>query len=174
MKSHTWYSSAETLIHAFISSHLDCFNSLLYGVPDYELNKLQRIQNSAARLISGCRKFDHITPTLITLHWLPVKYRIDYKILVLTYKALKGFTPGYINDLLSEKNPDPDLPLLRNNDIVYLTVPKMQSAHYGEHSFSYAAPHLWNSLPVKCKKASSLFIFKGLLKTHLFNLAYNV
>ena len=96
--------SAKTLMHSFVSSRLDNFNSLLCGVPDYELNKLQRIQNAAARIITGSRKFEHITPSLIKLHWLPIKFRIEYKILLLTYKALNGLAPQYLSDLLIERS----------------------------------------------------------------------
>ena len=152
--------SAKTLVHAFVASRLDSFNSLLYGVPKYEIKKLQRIQNSAARLISGCRKYDHITPILIKLHWLPIEYRIEYKILVLTYKAIKKTAPQYIIDLVHERKYSLEIPM---------TITKC-----GERSISYASPYLWNRLPDKCKKASSLSSFKGLIKTHLFKLAYDV
>ena len=78
---------SETLIHAFISSRLEYCNSLLFGVPEYHLHKLQRVQNAAARPIFQESRFCHITPLLMSLHWLPVKYRIVFKITLITFKA---------------------------------------------------------------------------------------
>ena len=78
----------EKLVHAFISSTLDYGNALLHGISGTHLSKLQMLQNSAARLIEKLRKYDHIRETLIKLHWLPVKARIEFKILLLTWKAL--------------------------------------------------------------------------------------
>ena len=78
----------ETLVHAFVTSKLDHCNSLLYAVPKYVIEKLQSVQIAAARLIASSRKFDHITPILFELHWLPISERIKYKIILLTHKAL--------------------------------------------------------------------------------------
>ena len=75
------YETVQILINAFVTSRLDYCNSLLYGLPATQLNKLQRVQNAAARLICIISRFDHITPNLIELHWLPIKYRINFKIL---------------------------------------------------------------------------------------------
>jgi len=88
--------NCEKLIYAFVTSRLDCCNSIFYGLPMSELSKLQRLQNSAARLVTIVKKTDHITPVLRNLHWLPVQSRITYKILLLTYKALNGMAPIYI------------------------------------------------------------------------------
>ena len=89
--------STEILIHAFVSSKLDHCNSLLYGLPAYQLAKLQVLQNTAARVVSLTRKYDHITPVLESLHWLPVKFRIVFKVLLLVYKALNGMAPPYLS-----------------------------------------------------------------------------
>ncbi len=69
--------ATKILVHAFITSHLDYCNSLLYGIPKYQLNRLQKVLNAAARVVCLVPKFDHITPTLMRLHWLPVKYRVS-------------------------------------------------------------------------------------------------
>ncbi len=90
----------ETIIHAYITSKLDYCNSLLKGVPDYQIKRLQSVQNAAARIICGLRKYDHITESLQTLHWLPVKERIDFKVLLIAYKSINGKGPEYLSDLI--------------------------------------------------------------------------
>ena len=102
-KIRDYLSTADTeiLVHSLIISKLDSCNSLLYGLPKLMIDRLQNVQNSAARLIARRKKFDHITPVMKELHWLPVSQRIIYKILILiTYKALNGLTPSYIRDML--------------------------------------------------------------------------
>ena len=84
------------------TSHLDYCNSLLYGIPKYQCDRLQKILN-AARVICVILTFDHITPFLMKLHWLPVYFRIQFKILLLVFKGLEGKAPVYIRDLLKPK-----------------------------------------------------------------------
>ena len=100
--------SVRTLVHAFIIGRIDYCNSLLYGLPSVHLLKLQRLQNAAARLISNVPRYSHITPVLCSLHWLPVKFRIDFKILLLTFKAIYGHAPGYLIDLIAIKEQQRD------------------------------------------------------------------
>ncbi|KAI5622660.1 hypothetical protein C0J50_17777, partial [Silurus asotus] len=87
-------SDAEKLIYVFMTSRLDYCNALLGGCPALSINKFQLVQNVAARVITRSRKYDHITPILSSLHWLPVKFRTDYKLLLLTNKALTKSTKG--------------------------------------------------------------------------------
>ena len=94
--------SAKILIHAFVSSQLDYCDALLFGLPKYQLDRLQKIQNAAARVIFQIEKFDHITPALIDLHWLPVTLR-TVQLLLFAYKSLHNQSPFYIKDLLSLK-----------------------------------------------------------------------
>ena len=82
------HQATESLIHAFIFSHIDYCNGLLNSVSKHLINKLQRIQNMVARLVHKLPKFSHVTPLLIDLHWLPVEYCVRYKILLFTYKAI--------------------------------------------------------------------------------------
>uniref|UniRef100_A0A9J7ZN32 Reverse transcriptase domain-containing protein n=1 Tax=Cyprinus carpio carpio TaxID=630221 RepID=A0A9J7ZN32_CYPCA len=95
---------AEKLVHAFMTSRLDYCNALLGGCPASSINKLQVVQNAAARVLTRSRKYDHITPILQSLHWLLIKFRISYKILLLTYKALSGLAPAYLTSLLKHSN----------------------------------------------------------------------
>ena len=92
--------SAKILVQAYITSRLDYCNSLLYGAPSTHLNRLQKIQNYAARITTVTPKRSHISPVLAQLHWLPVRQRIEYKILLYTYKALNGLAPIYLTDLI--------------------------------------------------------------------------
>uniref|UniRef100_UPI00358F988E uncharacterized protein n=1 Tax=Myxine glutinosa TaxID=7769 RepID=UPI00358F988E len=162
-------TAAETLIHAFITSRLDYCNSLLYGSPSKITNKLQYIQNSAARLLTHSRTRDHITPVLYKLHWLPIPQRIQYKILLLTYKALHNLAPSYLADLLSRHTPTRNLRSAGTNLLTPSIRTKFRS--WGDRAFSIAAPTLWNSLPHTIRDSSSLTTFKTSLKTHLFNTA---
>ena len=92
-----------TLIHAFVSSRVYYCNGLLYGLPAYQLDKPQRVQNAAARLIFQESKYCHVGPLLYNLHWLPVKFRIDFRMLLLTYKAINDLAPFYLQELISLK-----------------------------------------------------------------------
>ena len=81
------------IVNAFVTSCLDYCDSLYCGLPKRELDKLQRVQKCAARLVSGIRRSDHITPVMKDLHWLLIGARIDFKILLLTFKDLNDLTP---------------------------------------------------------------------------------
>ncbi len=98
-------SDAEKLVHAFMTSRLDYCNALLGGCPASSINKLQIVQNAAARVLTRSRKYDYITQILQSLHWLPIKFRISYKILLLAYKAVNDLAPAYLTNLLSRYNP---------------------------------------------------------------------
>ena len=167
-------SSTETLIHAFITIRLDYCNSLLYGLPKYQLSKLQRVMNASARLVYCAPKSCHITPLLRELHWLPVCYRIEYKIILLTFKVLHGMAPDYLRHLISVLPPS-RYNLRHNNDYAaLLTFPKIRTKKtLADRSFSCAAPRLWNLLPTTIRSTSNLYIFKIRLKTFLFNRAFN-
>ncbi len=101
IKSILSFQDLEKVIHAFITSRLDYCNSLYLGLPKSLLARLQMVQNAAARLLTGAKKHEHITPILASLHWLPVSFRIQLKILLIVFKALNGQAPSYISDLIS-------------------------------------------------------------------------
>ena len=162
----------ERLVHAFITSRIDYCNSLYYGLPDKQLKKLQRVMNAGARLIFCAQKFCHITPILKELHWLPVRSRIDFKILLVTFKILNGMAPKYLNDLITLQAPS-SYNLRRNCQGPLLARPtRVTKVTMGDRSFSVAAPRLWNSLPVEARMTSSINTFKRLVKTFLFSQSY--
>ena len=167
-------SSIERLVHAFISCRLDYCNALFYGMPDSELNRLQRIQNMAARMIVGAKWSEHITPILIKkkkLRWLPVKARIDYKILLITFKTICGYSPKYLYDLIQLCQYSYNLRSSSSTNL--LLQPRTRYIHYGDRTFSYAAPRLWNSLPNYIRNSNSVGTYKIHIKTHLFKMYYN-
>ncbi len=90
----------------FVTSTLDYGNSLLYGLPYTKLRKLQMVQNASARVLIQAKKYGRISVTVVrtNLHWLPIKARIDFKILFLAWKAYNGIGPKYLSDLLDEKH----------------------------------------------------------------------
>jgi len=164
--------STKTLIHAFVSSHLDYCNALLFGLPKYQLDRLQKIQNAAARVTFQIAKFDHITPALIDLHWLLVTFRVQLKLLLFVYKSISDQTPSYISDLLSMK-PAANY-ALRSSAKYLFFVSKVNCSTLGDGAFAHAAPVLWNSLPLTIKTSSSFAIFKKQLKTFFLKKAFNL
>ena len=144
-------------------------NALLHGLSNTALERIQKVQNAAARIVTLTRKRDHITPVLFNLHWLPIKERIQYKILLITFKALSGQAPGYISDLLEVYVPRRNL---RSSSDRKLVVPNYNLETYGRRSFRVSAPILWNNLPQNVRLCESIGSFKSELKTHLFRIVY--
>ena len=162
--------SLEKVVHCFISTRLDYCNSLFVGLPDKLLYKLQKIQNAAARILTGSRKRDHITPVLKKLHWLPVCFRVQYKCLVMVFKCIHSLAHAYLCDLINVHRPSRTLRSADNQ--CDLVVPFSRSAMANERAFSIAGPRLWNALPDYLKCHTVLDDFKQDLKTFLFCLAF--
>lgn len=160
--------AAAQLIHSLVSARLDYCNSLLYGLPASSLKPLQRVQNYAARILTKTRKFDHITPILKCLHWLPVKSRILFKVLLLTFKSLHNKAPTYLSKLLK---PLENTQMLRSNSQKLLFIPKSKSK-LGDRAFSTFAAREWNKLPFYVRNIETVNSFKSQLKTYLFNQSF--
>ena len=133
--------------------------------PIYELRKLQLLQNMAAHFVAGARKFDHISPLLVKLHWLLISYRVVFKLLLLVSKALKGLGPPYLVELLQYQNLSRTL---CSNSLELLLQQKSNTKTYGDRAFSTCAPKLWNSILLDIHKSNSVSTFKKQLKTYLF------
>lgn len=145
-------------------------NALLYNISKNLTDKLQLIQNNAARLIARKKKYDSIEPIRKELHWLPIEFRIIFKINLLTFKCVNGLAPQYLCDLV-----EPFIPArrLRSADS-HLLRERATRTRYGDRSFAAASPFLWNKLPLKLRIVSNLNSFKRDLKTHLFKHAFNL
>ena len=153
-------------------SHIDYCNSLLYGIPQVSLQKLQRVQNMCARLVLRRQKMDSTTSCLRDMHWLPVKQRIHYKILTLTYKSCHGIGPKYLQELIvKHQTRCQGLRSAQHQDLLVIPCTKLKT--FGDRSFTVAAPLLWNTLPSNIRACKNQLTFKKLLKTHLFNQAFN-
>ena len=156
--------ATQSLVNGLVASRLDCCNALLSGLHQTSINKLQRVQNTAARFVTRTSRYSHITPALKNLHWLPVNYRVQFKILMRTYKALHGQAPGHISDMLNVYQPRRKL---RSMDSLTL-VQRARTVTYDDRKFQCSAAMLWNALPAHIREAKLLNTFKKLLKTHLF------
>ena len=159
-------NATKTLLCAFVLSRLDYCSALLAGSPKHLIEKLQKVQNHAAWLVFRCSKFDHVTPLLHSLHWLPVHLRIDYKISSLCFKVLESTASSYLSDLLHVYTPPRQLHYSFDDQL--FCVPHIRTKSYGQRSFAYQGANTWNQLPLSVRHLQSLASFKTKPKTHLF------
>jgi hypothetical protein len=168
IRSSLTLDARKTLAHAFISSRLDYCNSLLYGVAEGLLSKLQSVQNAVARFVTGTGKYHHITPVLRHLHWLPIRQRIAFKLAVLVYKCLHGLAPSYLSDDCVLGSSFPSRSALRSSsrrELVWsgkASGPRMRT-------FGASGPTVWNALPTELHEQElSIDNFRRKLKAHLY------
>ena len=142
-------------------------------LPDNSISRLQRIQNAAAKLVLGCDKYDSSTNAFRSLHWLPVRQRIKFKISVLVFKCLHGQAPAYLSCLLHTQNSRPGLRSSTSANLApTLTVPFHKNKTFLDRSFAYSGPYIWNSLPPDVRNCENVQTFKKHLKTFLFKQAF--
>ena len=162
-------ASVEKLMHAFVMTKLDFCNSLLMSIPQRLLDKVQRLQNSAARIVTRTPKRHHITPVLRELHWLPVRERMQYKVATMTWQCVYGKAPEYLKEMLTLYEPTRDLRSTGDR----LLIASTPRTAIGRRAFSHFGPTVWNQLPQFLRKTVSFNAFKKDLKTFLFTCAYN-
>src|SRR6218665_2379471 len=166
------FEAAKTVVACFVITKVDCCNSLLAGAPKCLLYRLQSVLNSAARLGCNRRKYDHVTSLLRDrLHWLPVQYRIGYKLALLVYKSLHGAAPDYLKSYCVGVSTSRAGARLRSEVKGDLKVRKSKIC-FGDRAFSVAGPRCWNNIQISIRSASALESFKSRLKTHYFEKSY--
>ena len=137
------------------------------------MKKLQKILNRAARIIKGIAPRERITPSLIDLHWLPIKARIEFKLCVLAHQAITTGCPRYLRTSLRRMQPADGVITRSVENGVTLFISGFES-QYGFRAFKHAAPRLYNSLPVDLRRLERIDLFKNSLKTYLFSKSYNM
>jgi len=149
-----------------VLSRLDYCNSVLAGLPASTLAPLQRVLHSAARLVKHLKKSDHVTSTLVDLHWLPIKQRVNYKLCCHVHKVSIGHAPAYLSDMLAACADIPSFSSLRTSSSGDYVIPRLT---FSERAFAVSAPLAWNNFPLKLKKTKCTTTFKRLLKTFYLN-----
>ena len=161
-----------TLVTSFITSKIDNCNVALAGLPQRDLDRIQSVLNAAARLTADARKFDHVTPLLVNLHWLRVPERIQYKLCVLVHRCLNGAAPQYLSELIQPLSDVDSRRRLRSASTAEVLVPATRRSTIGDRAFAVAGPRAWNNLPVDLRLSRTFTIIKTHLKSHLFNLSF--
>jgi len=150
---------------SIVGAHLDYCNSLLHGTSQRNFDRLQRVQNSLARVVTQAPRHSSASDIRRQLHWLPIRQRVSFKIGTITFRAIHTGTPTYLACELHRHQP---LTALRSGTTTTLHRPHA-SSDFHKHSFAVLAPATWNNIPASIRDSATLVTFKTAFKTHLFN-----
>jgi len=157
---------------AFVLSRLDYCNSVLFGLLANLIQRLQSVQNAAARLTFRIRQSEHLTPALISLHWLHVPERISFKLAVMTYRSIHGTSPSYLQSCFTRVSDMTSRRRLRSLTSHRLDVQPVRLSTVGRRAFPVSGATVWNDQPLHVASAPSLAVFRQPLKTFLFSRSY--
>ena len=166
--------TCQQLVQLLVTSHLDYANAILSGIPKRLIKIMQCMQNPAARITIGKTKIRNDSATEIrrSLHWLPIREGIDFKIATHIYKCQSNKAPMYLQRFITKKKiKHPGLHSSRTK--LLLEVPSTKRHTFAERAFSMYGPKLWNTLPNSIRESKTIDIFKRNLKTYMFTKAYN-
>ena len=176
IRKHLTQDAVKLLVTSCVLSRLDYCNSLLMGLDNTNksaIKPMQKVQNSAARLVLGANRRQPCTPLLKSLHWLPIAQRIQYKVGCLCFNIISGSAPSYLSDILPLHEFTPYSQKLRSfSDSRKFQENKYNRKKHGFRSFSVYGPHFWNSLPYSVRNSKDINSFKTCLKTHLFKQSF--
>ena len=159
-----------TLVKCLVLNQLDYCNSLLYGLPECEISKLQKVQNCAAKLVLNLKWSDSSSAALKSLNWLPIRKRIDFKIAILVFKCVHNCAPKYLQELLVAA---PSRRVSRStyaDDGLLFQIPFCRRNTFYERSFSVSGPTVWNRLSASVRGCPDIETFRSELKTHYFEI----
>ena len=162
----------KTLCQALVMSKIDYCNSTLLGTANYNLVKLQQVQNMLCRIVTASGKYDKISDQMIGLHWLKVEYQIIFKIATLMFRCVNNMAPSYLTDLIAtgcRHNLN-----LHSQAQGLLPTARARTTQVHKQSFALVGPRIWNSLPDHIKMTNTIDKFKASLKTYLFQECYGL
>jgi hypothetical protein len=149
------FAALEVLVTSLVHSRLNYCNVVFVGLPACDIRRLQSVLNSSVRLVTGDRKYDHVTSLLHDHHWLPIAERIEYKLCTLVYQCLQGNAPRYLADHMALTSSVGRRGGLRSTDSFTLEVPRTRLS-FGDRAFSVTGPRVWNSLPMHVRSDSEI------------------
>ena len=169
IRKHLSTKSTEVLVHGLIHSHIDFCNGLFSDISAYQIDRLQKVQNKAARIVSNTSDDQPSVQILKSLHWLPVRARVMFKILVTVFRVVQGTAPGYLGSMF--KRVQGNYRIRSSNEIRFIA-PRTRTK-VADRSITTVGPKWWNALPNNIKTCTNETSFRNKLKTHQFAQFYH-